>query len=166
MRSRRILRVGLSMILVVALAVPAMAAPSSGNGGKEVIAIDDSFGFDCPGGGSLTISASGWIQFKSFENGKRNLEKSVFHIRSEYVNQDGETFVWMDVGPDKLFVIDGVEHVSLTGRPGFVPDPDDPSGAGSLSGRMIINLETGEIVEIAGNFSSQDVDERACAALT
>jgi hypothetical protein len=66
----------------------------------------------------------------------------------------------MDVGPDRAFINkDGHVIVTIVGRPG------NAGGMGfSLSGRMVINLDTGETTW--NGKEGLEPDEGACAALT
>ena len=85
--------------------------------------------------------------------GNRHVELDVFQRLFTFTNSAGESFVWHDVGPDRLWVEDGNLMLAVTGR------------AGGHLGTFIVNLATGEVVFSAG----PDLGlprEQACAALT
>lgn len=69
------------------------------------------------------------------------IEINVFHIEQTVSNAEGETVRLLDVGPDLYYLEDGVLHVAITGR--------SLTGSGVI-GRVVINIETGEVVFQAG----------------
>jgi hypothetical protein len=136
---------------------PAFArAPATGNGNKLVDAFDRDFGsVDCGGGKILDVHIKGWVQTRFFPAGNRNVQLDVFHSILTFTNLAGETFIFHDLGPDRVYFADGNLVVALTGR----------IGSEGHIGRLVINAETGEVEFIAGN-DIGDVFGLACAALT
>jgi hypothetical protein len=140
----------------------ALAVPADGSGNKFVVSFEDlGIEIDCDGE-MIWLDAVGWFQEREFlQEGNRNLALTVFHLSLTYYNAEGETFTYMDVGPDHVFV-DGEGNivVSIVGRPG------NAGGQGeSLRGRMVIDPETGDVISVHGNLQPTDTD-LACAALT
>jgi hypothetical protein len=134
---------------------PAFAnAPSTGNGHKLVIQIDEPGpAVLCDGGATLDAHVQGWIQVRLFDHGP-NLELDVFHIVLRFTNAAGRTYTFRDVGPDHFYLKDGNVFVASSGRI-----------SGGLIGRIVTNLTTGETVFIAGK-QFAGVESLACAALT
>jgi hypothetical protein len=84
-----------------------------------------------------------------------NLALTIFHIVVTFTNEAGETFVFNDVGPDRVYVKNGQLFIAITGR----------STGSNVIGHVVQNLTTGETVLEAGKeFGS--VEEQACKALT
>lgn len=157
--------VGLVVGGIVLAGGTASAAPSEGRGGHKTV---EQFEFGpfpgplCESGETLMVEGEGWQQtFPSpTPEGNRNLEHAVFHIDVTYTNAAGDTWVWKDRGPDRIFLLDGVPHIAITGRSGF-------SG---VIGQVVLDLVTFEIVKVAGNPVGEGgpaaVDAAACDALT
>jgi hypothetical protein len=125
----------------------------AGNGNKQVFTVDEPFSTVCPGGAVLAGHLGGWFQVMGGSG--RNLELNVFHLVFTFTNAGGETFVFRDVGPDRLYVKDGNLFLAITGR---------SSGSGVI-GHVVINLTTGEVVLVAGKeFGSPEAV--ACEHLT
>ena len=137
--------------------------PEDGNGNKDVFAWDDTFPVTCISGEVITLNDVGWAQFRGFgPPNNRNVQLGVFHIVLAYTNADGDTFVWRDVGPDKVY-LDGDEvFVTISGR---------STASGNIDrdvivvGHVVLNLTTGEAVFVAGN-EKGSVGDLACDALT
>ena len=75
-----------------------VAAPSDGNGNKDVTIIDDlDFPIDCDGlaGPEIWADITGFIQFREFkQNGNRNVQLTVYHVDIFYKNAMGDA--WTD----------------------------------------------------------------------
>ncbi len=85
------------------------------------------------------------------------VELNVFHIEATFTNpKTGATFSLLDVGPDVYFVRDGKLFVAITGR--------SLTGSGVI-GRVVVDVETGEVVFEAGQ-PVGDYPEIVCEALT
>lgn len=133
-------------------------APADGNGNKSVFTVDFTTNVTCPGSGVvLSRHNEGWFQVRTFSGtGNRNVELDVFHIVLTFTNAAGETYVFRDVGPDHYYLNkDGDLIIAITGR---------STGSGVI-GHVVINLDTGETLLVAGNeFGSARA--LACEALT
>jgi hypothetical protein len=120
---------------------------------KDVVTLDESFSVRCGGGVRLEGHLGGFVQFMGGEGG--NLELNVVHLVFTFTNREGETFVFLDVGPDRVFVKDGQLFLTITGRANVV---------GTI-GHVVIDLATGEAVLVAGK-AIPALEELACEALT
>jgi hypothetical protein len=111
----------------------------------------------CPNGEVLTRTAEGWVQVRLFERGKsRNVELDVFHSVIRFESTSGETYLFRDVGPDHYYIDrNGDLIVAITGR---------STGSGVI-GHVVINLETGETLLVAGQ-AFGTAAALACEALT
>jgi hypothetical protein len=137
---------------------PLIGTPSfapAGTDNKEVITVDDPpFTFECDGGAVLTGQLSGWFQLMGGQGG--NLELNVFHLLFTFTNPaTGQTFLFRDIGPDRVFERDGDLYIAITGR----------STASGVIGHVVFNLTTEEVVLVAGK-SFGDVFVLACETLT
>ncbi|MBW3553145.1 MAG: hypothetical protein KY466_06535 [Gemmatimonadetes bacterium] len=132
--------------------------PADGNGNKEVIPIDF-FIPDwtiCESGEPLDLKVNGWVQVRFFDQpDNRNIQLTAVQLVVTYSNSAGETFVWHEVGVDRVyFDQNGDLIVSSTGRIG-------PAG---LIGHLILNLTTGAVERAGKEFGSNNA--LACDALT
>ena len=124
-----------------------------GNGNKEVFIVDETFTTVCPNEAVLTGHFGGWFQVMGGSG--RNLELNVFHGVITFTNADGETFIFHDVGPDRVYVKDGNIFLAITGR---------STGSGVI-GHVVINRSTGDVVLVAGK-EFGTAEAVACRALT
>jgi len=159
-RSRIVLVMVATTLALAAFAAPVAAAPADGNGNRFVVTVEET-GIPIPcGEETIWADISGWFQVREFTGtGNRNLDLAVFHFQVTYYNADGDTFTYLDVGPDRAYIDrNGDLIITITGRPG------NAGGMGfALSGHMVINDTTGEAVW-HGN-TSPDADAQACAPL-
>jgi hypothetical protein len=103
----------------------------------------------------IAVDMEGKVVVHLFSDG-RNLVVANFNIRARYTNlANGKTFLLVDAGPDIVFVRDGKAFLAVTGR--------SLTGSGVI-GHVVIDLETGETVFIAGNDQGFYVDA-ICQAL-
>ncbi len=132
-----------------------------GNANKDVWEFQFSWTTTCSGGEELVVDLSGTGQF-TFHNGKRNVELDVWHNTWLYTNSVGETFRWIDTGPDRYYYNESGELVvSVTGT-------STASGPGRNEvnvGTMVFNVDTGE-VEFTAGLGLGYLDDMACAELT
>ncbi len=157
--------VGLVLAGVLLAGVPASAAPREGEGDNKTV---EQFEFGpfpgptCESGETLTVQGEGWQQtFPSpTPEGNRNLEHTVFHSDLTFSNDAGDSWVFRDRGPDRIFLLDGVPHIAITGR----------SGGSGVIGQVVLDLVTFEVVKVAGNPVGEGgpgaIDAAACDALT
>ena len=127
-------------------------APSDGNGNKLVFPINVTTTLTCADGAVLTRSDVGWVQAHALTGGP-NLELDVFHDVITFTNANGDSFVWRDVGPNRVFMQDGNLVIQVSGR-----------ADGNL-GTFVIDAATGHVVFSAGP-DLGPVDDQACAALS
>ena len=160
---RRFFLVGLVACLLVAISVPAMAAPRA-NENKDVYVFTEQDALDQAAFVSaecevdIEVVWTGWVQIKTFNPGGGNRQQdalSVFHSDITFTAGD-RSFQVHDVGPDHSYLVDGVLYVAVTGR--------SITGSGVI-GHVIFNLDTGELVFQAGNDQGSYVDN-VCAALS
>ena len=87
---------------------------------------------------------AGHIQFKTLDRtGPGTIDLAVYGIRIDYRDPaNGATYKSRDIGPDRVYVQDGVLFVAVTGR---------SEGGAGVVGVVKIDLETGEIVHQSGN---------------
>jgi hypothetical protein len=147
------------------LSSPLFAAggiPADGNGNKLVFSWDFDSPVDC-GGTILTLNNKGRVQIKDLgSSNNRNVGLEVYHIVLTYTNAAGDTWVWHDVGPDHYYV-DGDElFVTISGRSTASGNIDRDE---IVTGHVVLNLTTGEVVHVAGRNRGK-VDDLACNALT
>ncbi len=159
------------MVLLAVVGVTALsfttavgAIPNDGNGNKVVMPIEfGPFPVFCDSGDVLMVEAEGWVQERELKS-ERNVFLANFLLDSTFTNADGETWVFRDRGPDRVFLVDGVPFLAITGR----------AGGSGVIGHVVLNLATGEVVLQAGNPIGDgmpgdepgDVGAAACAALT
>jgi hypothetical protein len=162
----------LMVLLVVAgmavavMAVPAGAAPADGNGNGFVSVFDfPDIPIPCIDGDELVLDVVGWEKGKEFKgNGNRNVGLTVFHMVFTFTNPLSEdTFVYRDVGPDRVYVdADGNFVLNTSGRPA------NAGGQGfSLNGHMVMTFDGDwNVIDLVwyGNEGPTDV-ELACAAI-
>jgi hypothetical protein len=120
---------------------------------KEVVLVDDDFSVRCDGGDVLAGHLGGFFQVMGESGG--NLALNVFHLVFTFTNEAGETFVFNDVGPDRVYMKNGELFIAITGR----------STATGIIGHVVLNLTTGETVLKAGK-AFLPLEEQACEALT
>ena len=151
-----------AIALLVSIAT-AGAAPGDGNGNQFVIVVDEVVPVDCGAAGMIEGHAAGWVKGREFRGrGNRNIELVVFHLVLTYTNDDGETFRYIDVGPDHSYVDkDGNLVITVTGRPAN-------TNQSSLQGHWVLVFDpAGNLISITphGNLGPTS-DELACDALT
>lgn len=129
-------------------------APSDGNGNKQVFVVNiGPTNINC-GTETIVRNITGWVQVRIFDQpDNRNVVLEVFHQAFTFTNSAGDTFVWHEVGPDLVYVSEGNLFVAIVGR------------AGGDIGRLVINLDTGDVVFEAGTNVGLP-REQACAKLT
>jgi hypothetical protein len=145
------------------VAPAAGGAPSDGNGNQFVVVVDETFPVDCGAAGTIEVHTDGWFKGRVFQGkGNRNLELTVFHFVMMYSNAAGDTFRYVDVGPDQASIDkDGNFVFTVTGRPAFTNDA-------SLQGHWVIVVDpAGNLISITahGNLGPT-ADDLACDALT
>ena len=139
MRHTRLLVMLIAVGMLVALAAPVSAAPADGNGNKSVEVLVGGGVLEC-GEGDLDVHVEGWEQGKEFNGeGNRNLGLTVFHLDVTYTNSEGDTWVWRDRGPDRVYFDGEFFFLAISGR----------AGANNI-GHLVVNLDTFEIVLQAG----------------
>ncbi len=156
-------------VFLVIMQSYSFAAPSDGRGNKWVISIDETFpnGIDCGDGQYLSIKVDGWVQGRTFqENGNRNVDITVYHLNLTWINDIGDTFFYGDRGLDRAYFVtniggETVLHVAVTGHT-----------AGNVIGRVVLNLDTEEVIFDAGRhpfggngFDDPFADDYACEVL-
>lgn len=136
-------------------------APADGNGNAVVIEFDGQYPVECA---SETILAeySGWARYRWFGPEKnRNIQLGVFHFVFTFTNSSGETWIWRDVGIDRLYMRNGNLYVSVIGT-------STASGTVNFDevvvGHVIINLTTNEVEFVAGRELGA-LEDLACNAL-
>ena len=138
---------------------PLFAAP--GNAHKYVWEFQFYWTTTCSGGEELDVDFSGWGQF-TLHNGKKNTELNVWHNTWLYATSVGDTFRWIDTGPDRYYYNESGELiVSVTGT-------STASGPGRDEvnvGTMVFNVDTGEVEFTAGRGLGY-LDDMACEELT
>lgn len=133
--------------------------PNDGSGDKQVIPINFAFQLDC-GAGSLDVTVEGWLQVHFFGPDNRNLFVRNAHIVSTYTNAAGDTWVFRDVGADRLWVAsNGDLMIAMKGRVGFTVT------GGAVIGQIVLNLTQQQIVSVSGQ-SLPNADDMACDVLT
>ena len=156
---RTIVLIGV-MMMTLALMPATLAAPSDGNGNKDVIDLDLSFPITCDNGTELDVHIGGWYQIMEFNgNGNKNIDHTTVHVEFTLTNAEGEAFSYLDVGTDRLSVDkDGNLVLQIIGR------VSDVLGLGfSVSGQAV--LVNFELDSTSGN-AGPPADEQACTALT
>lgn len=160
---RTFMLIAVSAIALVIAVAPAGGAPNDGNGNQFVVELDEVFPIDCGAAGTIELHVSGWFKGREFQgNGNRNIELVVFHIELTYSNDAGETFTYLDVGPDHSYIDqDGNLVLTVTGRPGGTNDA-------SLQGRWVFVFDpAGNLISVTSHGKlGPTSDELACAALT
>ena len=167
----RILVTALSLLLPLAIGcggdaplspanhTPSLAPAQNENSKKSVFVFDQTDNVTCPGNGVvLSRNAKGWVQTMTFEQeGNKNVVLQVFHQVLTFTNATtGKTFVFRDVGPDHYYLNDeGNLIIAITGR---------STGSGVI-GHVVINLDTGETLLVAGK-EFGTATALACEALT
>lgn len=161
---RLIVLLAVAGVAALSLTTAAGAIPNDGNGNKTVIQLDfGPFPLTCDSGDVLMVEGEGWVQERDLKS-QRNVFKANFLLNSTYTNDDGETWTFRDRGPDRVFIVDGVPFLAITGR----------AGGSGVIGHVVINLATGDVILQAGNPIGEgmpgdepgSVDDAACAALT
>ncbi len=157
-------------VILLLISPLSLAAPADGGGNKFVLNIADiGMPLDCDGDGTsdLSFDVVGWLQARIFgQVGNRNLDLTVFHFDFTFTNPMGEMLRWRDRGPDRFYFVtndDGIPelHVAVTGR-----------ASPNIIGHVVINLDTGEFVLVAGQhpfggeFEAPDLFGFVCNVLT
>jgi hypothetical protein len=127
------------------------------NPNKLVFTFDETTNVTCSGGEVLSRNQKGWVQVLLFTGaGTKNVELDVFHQEITFTNTAGETFAFLDVGPDRYYLNkQGELVIAITGR---------STGSGVI-GHVVINLDTGEVELVAGKEFGTAL-RLACEALT
>jgi hypothetical protein len=152
----------------VALAVVGLtlaAAASAAQPTREFVSLDDpaieaeiSAFLTAQCGTEIAVDLSGHVIVLVFtdKNGDFVRELDVFEIRGTFTNvETSETTTIVDAGPDIVTLKDDTLFVAITGR--------SVTGSGVI-GRVVVNLETGETVFVAGKRLG-DFVENLCAEL-
>jgi hypothetical protein len=144
-----------AMVAIAVLAASAQAAPSDKNVESW---IDESDSVECAGV-SLDKDSVGWVTYQKDLRSPKTVAVQNFHITRTYTNPGTHgTWTVQDTGHIRWFVVDGEEHVSVSGHSVTAP-PDDTLNYG----RWVANLDTGDYSVMGRNFGA--VDDAACAAL-
>ena len=133
-------------------------SPADGHGQKVVIPVDVQFNdfITCQSGATLGLHIVGWIQlWVAGQPNNRTVLLDVVHFDYTYSNAAGRTFVWREIGNDRIYIdANGNLVDASTGR----------IGASGIIGRIVVNNATGEVLFEAGKqFVGRD--DLACAAL-
>jgi hypothetical protein len=167
-RARQLLLVVLAgLLLAIVPALSAAAAPRPNERAKPiVINFDDLEGelgeiFTAMCGFPVSVDAVGWVKIipiNAAGKGKRQpLELNIYHLPSVTYSSGDRSFTTpLDVGPDVIYLQDGVVYVALTGR--------STTGSGVI-GRVVINTETGDVVFEAGQRVYEDFAAHVCEEL-
>jgi len=158
---------GLLVAVLICSVLPASAAPRPNERAKPTIidfadlADGTAADFAALCGVDVTAEAEGWIKIiplATAGKGRRQpLELNIYHLSKLILTSDHGTFTSpLDVGPDVIYVEDGVVKVAITGR--------STTGSGVI-GRVVINTETGEIEHEAGRRVYDDFVGAVCAVL-
>lgn len=134
-------------------------APASGNGQKEIIPVDVVLPglIACANGVALDVHVVGWIQIHATSPAARSV--NIFHLVFTFSNAAGETYVFQNVNSDHFYLDeDGNLIDAVTGRNGVAGETHS-----GVIGRLVINVQTGEVLFVAGQ--NVDAGNRACAAL-
>jgi hypothetical protein len=156
---RRAALILVALVACLAVAPATLAAPGDGNGKKFVVTLDEDVRYDC-GSEFINLHIGGWFQGTSFQgNGNRNVELAVYHIVLTFTNAAGDTFRYVDVGPDHAYWDrDGNFVVTITGRPSNVN-----ADGFALNGHAVV--VNGDLTWYAGR-AGPIAEDQACAALT
>lgn len=145
--------IGAVSLLLVVFAGPAAGTPSDGNGNKFVeSAVFGPFPVDCgDAGDDLELVVDFTVQIREPDNGG-NVFLSTYIVNEIFSNNAGETWVFIDRGADRGYLVDGVLHIAVIGRSAF----------GNI-GHLVFVPEQGEIVFQKGQ--PVDTQAEACARL-
>lgn len=145
--------VGAVSLSLVVLAGPAAGTPNDGNGNKFVDSgVFGPFPVECEDTGDvLELVIDFTVQVRERDNGG-NVFVATYIVNEIYSNDAGETWVFIDRGVDRGYLVDGVLHIAVIGRSGF----------GNI-GHLVFLPDGGDVVFQKG----QPVDPRseACARL-
>jgi hypothetical protein len=145
-------------------AAPSTAGvPADGNGNKYVGYWEATWPVSCSGV-TITGSYAGWGQFRAFgPPNNRNVELAIFHFVFTYMNSNGETWVWRDVGPDRSYVDDnGDLIVTVSGRSTASGTPN----RGEIVDGHVVLIDTTGVGEVMAGRPLGGVDDLACSELT
>jgi hypothetical protein len=136
---------------VMAVSLLVAAAAFAAQPTREVVSLDDpateadlSAFLTAQCGTEIAVDLSGHVIILVFtdKNGDFVRELDVFEIQGTFTNPEtGETTTIVDAGPDIVTLKDDSLFVAITGR--------SLTGSGVI-GRVVVNLETGEMVFVAG----------------
>ena len=158
MRKRSMMLLVVAAMGVSMLAIPAAMAGPGSNQNKDVFPIifDAPGAVDCGEGSFLDVSVDGWVQVMVYNDTNKHIDRAIFHVEAVFTNSAGDTFRYIDVGPDKFYMDkDGNLVHTVTGRPA-------DGGGFALSGHMVFVND--ELVSVSGNVSPTDADQ-ACDAI-
>jgi len=160
-RSHRVLASLATVALVVGVTAPAALAAGPQRTVIDLndpqIDIDESAWASGWCGFDVAAEVSGHVIVTEFPDDARSpLEIDVYGTRATYTNvATGATIRLRDVGPDRFYERDGSVYVAITGR--------SVTGSGVI-GVVIVNLDTDEVVLIAGN-EVGNFNDQFCAAI-
>ena len=146
-------KLGLSLTLALLLVALGAIGVAGASAKLEVIdlndpAVDaeDSAFLTAVCGFPVVAEASGHIIFHLDRSGHL-VDLANYAIRERLTSEWG-TFTIRDAGPDMFFLRDGALHVALVGR--------SITGS-SVVGRVVVNIDTDEIVSVAGRLVGDEV---------
>jgi len=146
-RSHRVLASFATLALVVGVTAPAALAAGPERTVIDLndpqIDIDESAWASKECGFPIRAEVSGHIIVLVFPDGRRHVETNVYNTRASYTNAaTGATTRLRDIGPDRIYWLDGRLVAAITGR--------SLTGSGVI-GLVIIDFKTGEVLFQAGN---------------
>jgi hypothetical protein len=132
-------------------------APAEGGGGKQVTTLNFDLPATCPNGDELNLHVEGWKQVQVFSGNNSRVELDVFHVVHTWSNSGGETFVDLEIGPDRYYIDKNSGHLILasTGKLSYA----------GVMGEIVTDLTTGEVLFVTGPGFPEHL-ALACAALT
>jgi hypothetical protein len=122
--------------------------------GDNVFPVDFTETITCDNDETLVMSQQGWVQIHR----NPNVQLRGVHVVVTFTNSGGETFRFLDVGTDRVYVKNGNLYLSVIGRA-------SGSFLGGFIGHAVLNLTTGEVTLTAGK-ALGDLFDVACEALT
>jgi hypothetical protein len=142
----------LGLVVLLTLPIAACGEPSgplhdqpafapAGNDNKLVTPIHIEVTEECSGGIPVDLVIDGWIQSRVFpQENNRNVQLTVYHNIWTFTNRStGETYLFPEAGPDRVYIEGGKLFVAIVGRAPF----------GHI-GRLVFDLSTGTQVFSAG----------------
>ena len=162
---RRLLVLAIAVLLVAASAGAAVAAPVAGSADQWVEEFSVAWVVECEDESFLVAEETGWVKGKWFSEKNKQGMLIIWQSDIVYTNRSGDTWLWRERGPDKLFFDkkSGVAYLTVAGR----------SILNSI-GHLVIKLDTGEVELAAGQqpFDGEQpdldfiaIDNHACSML-